>query len=90
MDFTVWTKKNGEKVNIKDMDTDHIKNTIKMMERNKYVSADKYVKTFAISTLDLSDAAEMAIENEQLQMFGKKPSVWIDVLNDELNNRENH
>lgn len=30
----IWTTKNGEKIHVSNMTTSHIKNTIKMMERN--------------------------------------------------------
>lgn len=30
----VWTMKNGEKINLKDMSNEHIKNVIKLLHKN--------------------------------------------------------
>lgn len=41
-----WVTKEGEVLNIKDMDTSHIINCIKMINRNRWCYAYEYTKLF--------------------------------------------
>ena len=42
----IWTTRDGRDIEIKDMETSHIINTIKMINRNKWGYAYEYTKLF--------------------------------------------
>jgi len=69
----MWTMKNGTKIRIKDMSTEHIKNCIKMVERdidvrNKLIQPSYYMKEIPY------------------EMCYEECSTWVE-LNKELNDR---
>lgn len=44
--YKIWVTKDGKELKIKDMETSHIINTIKMINRNKWCYAYEYTKLF--------------------------------------------
>lgn len=89
-DYNTWTMKDGQKILIKDMETSHIKNTIKMLKERTLPNLQEQIEMYCIVPCYENDAdglnpnyynklinAEIACEE------------YIKVLNKELLKREN-
>ena len=70
-----WKTKNGDKIKIKDMTTQHIKNTIKAIEEGRI--------NFLIN-LGWAEDNDFQIIDEDTE----RKEYWLDVFYDELKKRE--
>ena len=48
MNKVYWTMKNGEKIDIDEMDISHLRNTLKLIVRNREAYLKKMVKDFKV------------------------------------------
>ena len=78
-----WTTKDGRVLNISDMTTEHIKNTIAMLERKGFVTPKDF--SYYFSCVHQGDIAQMEFERELDRVKPCIPLVW---LKEELSKRE--
>jgi hypothetical protein len=83
----VWITRNGARIFPQDMDTQHIINTIRMLERNGKVSKRTHDHYLYANTDMLGENALDAFNQEADEILDKSPSAWIDIFNDELTKR---
>ena len=79
--------KDGKKINIKDMSTNHIRNAIAMLQRNGWVSLDT-LNFYMTCAEPNGDMAQMAFEQEQRAIFEAPCSNHLSALERELKKRE--
>ena len=82
-----WKQKDGTKIKIKDMSTNHIRNSINMMKKNGYVSSDT-LNFYLTCEGPNGEMAQMAFEQEQDIIFSAPCSSTMSALERELNKRE--
>jgi hypothetical protein len=83
---SIWTTQNGREIPIKDMETEHIINTIRMLKRNGYSEHDHRAALWI--NLDMvSDSAAMCLEQEQELAWQCPYSPWFKAFFDELADR---
>ena len=80
-----WKCRDGRVLDIKDMEADHLRNTINMLRRNRVVTPDEYLSclTYACSG-DTPDGAAMAAETES---DGMRPWQGLAIMESELSRR---
>jgi hypothetical protein len=86
-DQKTWTTKDGRVLEIKDMTTEHIENTINLLKRCGFVSKS----TLLFYLTDPGPSGEMAsyaFEREQDKVFSAPVSETLDWLEAELKNRK--
>ena len=71
----IWTTQNGEKIDVKDMSTSHIVNTLKCIEEKKI--------NFIVNLGWFEDNDFQQIEENE-----EERDMWIDVFENELKRRE--
>ena len=81
-----WNCKNGKEIEIKDMETSHIENSIKMLERQGFVAKSTW-DFYSTCSGPTGEHAQDAFEAEQNSVFDKMPTSWIDAFKDELKKR---
>ena len=82
-----WKCKDGRELDIKDMETNHLKNAIAMLRRKGVVTTDEYLSCLAYACSgDTPDGAAMAAEAEVDRM---KPWKGLEVMEVELQSRAN-
>jgi hypothetical protein len=66
MNNIYWTMKNGQKINVDDMDITHLRNTLKMIIRNsqKRVVTPKFQLNGDIATMMVDDAYDEELYEE--------------------------
>lgn len=80
-----WKCKDGRVLEVSEMGTDHLKNTIAMLRRNGVVTPDEFLSCLAYACSgDTPDGAAMAAEAE---VDGMKQWNGLEVLEDELARR---
>lgn len=80
-----WTTKDGRKLNVNDMSTQHIKNSLAMLKRKGHVSA-KTLLFYLNCPEPGGDGAQMAFE-EELDSAIKNANPFIDAFEEELKTR---
>lgn len=81
--YKYWITKDKRKIAVKDMTNQHIINTLKMLDRNKFIAASTL--EFYMSTSGPSgDMAQLAFEQELDEVLDRIPTRWIDIFNKEL------
>lgn len=82
-----WKCKDGRELDIKDMETSHLKNAVAMLRRKGVVTPDEYFSCLAYACSgDTPDGAAMAAEAEA---DGMKPWADLEVMEHELSSRAN-
>jgi len=83
-DYETWTMKNGREIEVTDMETSHIINTIAMLKRRLSERPTSYPymgdSDFASDSVDREEAV-----NEQI---AEEIEAWIDVFEKELKTRK--
>lgn len=82
-----WKTKDGREIEVKDMETSHIKNTLKMLEKNGFIAASTLDFYLGCSGPSGGDGAQMAFERECDYIFSKFPSKKMDEMESELKKR---
>ena len=81
-----WKCRDGRILDIKDMDTGHLRNVIARLRRHGVVTPDEYMNCAAYACSSSSgEYAAMAADQE---LAGMKPWRGLDVLETELQGRE--
>lgn len=81
-----WKCKDGRIIDIKDIETDHLRNIINMLRRKGVVTPDEYLSCLAYACSgDTPDGAAMAAEAEVDRM---KPWAKLELLEAELGRRK--
>lgn len=57
---TFWTTRNGERLNIRDMETSHLRNCLRLLERRK----ESHVKRISLLPEPSGEMAQLAFEGE--------------------------
>lgn len=82
-----WKCKDGRELDIKDMETNHLKNAVAMLRRKGVVTTDEYLSCLAYACSgDTPDGAAMAAEAEFSSM---KPWKGLAIMEEELASRAN-
>ena len=74
MNKVYWTTKTGEKIDIDEMDINHLRNALKLIVRNREAYLKKMVKDFKVPikvTLN-GDIAQMSIDDEENAEYGNE------------------
>jgi len=67
MEPVYWTMKNGQKINVDDMDLQHLRNTLKMLIKAK--KAQSTPKSFKMNGEIAQDHIDQGYLNEQEEEF---------------------
>lgn len=80
-----WKCKDGRVLELKDIETDHLKNIIAVLRRKGLVTMDEFLSCAAYACAGSTpDGAAMAAENE---LAGMCPWEGLEILEDELATR---
>jgi len=80
-----WKCRDGRVLDIKDMETRHLRNTIAMLRRNGVVTTDEYMSCLAYAcSSDTPDGAAMCAESEVASM---RPWTGLKIMEEELERR---
>ena len=82
-----WKKKNGEMIEVSEMETSHIQNALAMLERKGFVGPSE-VNFYLTCRPPNGEYAQMAFEQEMDQVFNAPVSKFVDIFKDELKTRE--
>ena len=80
-----WTKRDGTKIKIKDMSTNHIKNCIKMLENNGFIR-ESLLDAYSCEGPS-GEMAEYFFEQEQMNIFMSPVSAYLEAFDIELEKR---
>lgn len=89
-DYNTWTMKDGQKILIKDMETSHIKNTIKMLKERTLPNLREEIemnRVFPGFDNDIIDCFEDSYYNKLINAEIDCEE-YIKILNKELRKRE--
>jgi len=81
-----WKTKDGEKLEISQMSTSHIENTLAMLKRNGFCSA-KMFHFYMTCGEPNGEMAQVVFDKELDYWLGKTPTKYIDEFEKELENR---
>ena len=84
-----WKTKDGRQIEIKDMETSHIKNTLAMLKRKGFISP-KTLSYYLFGPTPNGDGANDAYEMEFNNLVNRPISPFINYFEDELIRRKNH
>ena len=84
-----WKTKDGKEIPIENMTTQHIKNTIALLERKGFVSPET-LRFYTSGPTPFGECAQLAYEEEQDIVFEAPVSKQLSALEDELNRRKEH
>lgn len=80
-----WKCKDGRELDVKDMETSHLKSTIALLRRKGAVTLGEYLSCLAYAcSKDTPDGAAMAAEAE---VNGMRPWSGLDIMEAELARR---
>jgi hypothetical protein len=81
-----WKCKDGREIELRDMETGHLKNAIAMLRRQNVVTEDEFLSCAAYACSSSSgEYAAMAAENEMMNM---RPWKGLKMMEAELGRRE--
>lgn len=72
-DSPIWTMKDGTEILIKNMTDSHLKNSIKMLERNKHILQTKFIAREKYFGTPEGDHAEQIGDTEWLKHYTPYP-----------------
>jgi hypothetical protein len=82
-----WKCKDGREIELRDMETVHIRNAIAMLRRQNVVTEDEFLSCAAYACSSNSgEYAAMAAENEMINM---RPWKGLEIMESELASRGN-
>lgn len=81
-----WTTRDGRKLFIHEMSTEHLGNAFRLLLRQGYIGWKKF-RVYLTGSADMPDGALDAFLQEQDFVFSKKPCHQLDWLEDELTKR---
>ena len=79
-----WKCKDGRVLDIQSMTTDHLKNTISMLRRNKFITPDEYLDMLSCA---YSFQGEMAQYYAEQDLGNYSPSNTLAYMEETLNGR---
>ena len=82
-----WRTRDGRQLAVVEMETTHIENALAMLRQKGYVSP-KTVAFYVTCPLPQGDMAEYAFFQEQAAVFDAPVSKFIDLFEQELNERK--
>lgn len=94
--YNFWTTRDGRKLRIKSMETNHIENCIKMLKKNDFLSVKEYnlqMKDIRVG-LNMSDegilgdSIVLGLYHDMSKICNKIPNEWIDIFEEELQRRK--
>jgi hypothetical protein len=78
LDQDVWTTRDGRKLSPAQMGTDHLQNTVLMLERNARIYLQAYVLQYYCAGMrPMGDGAQDAFDWEWQQLINTDPTTWI-------------
>lgn len=83
---TKWKTKEGKILSIKKMETSHINNCIRILERNGFVSVQT-LSFYLYGPKPIGDMAQLAYEQECNEIFELQPTPYLDAFEKELKRR---
>ena len=84
--YEIWQTKNGKEIPIKEMTTRHIKNCLKLLHKNGFVSA-KTQKFYLSCSEPSGEMAQDAFQRELDYWISHEGNEYIDKFVEELKNR---
>ena len=81
-----WKTKNGREIEVEDMETSHIENSLNMMKRQGFIGPST-LAFYTSCERPRGDAARYAFEGEIDQILEAPVSEFIDVFEEELQKR---
>jgi len=85
----VWTTREGKRIPVAEMTTNHIENALAMLRRNGVVSP-KCVAAYVFDAGPSGDSAHDTFINECREIFGAPSHPAVDWFKDELARRKNN
>jgi hypothetical protein len=82
-----WPMRNGEQIEVSDMETSHIQNALAMLEKKGFIGPSD-VEFYLFCPGPHGDFAQMAFEHEIEMIFDAPVSRFVDIFKDELKRRE--
>ena len=80
-----WKKRDGTEIDVTDMETSHIKNSLNMLKRKGFRDPSEIIDM--IGNPPNGEMALMAWENELDEIFSTPTSKFIGIFEDELKKR---
>ena len=82
----VWTTKNGKKISVKKMTTEHIYNALRVLRERGYIGPST-LRAYLSTSGPQGEIAQMAFEQELLDISTTPVSPFIDYFEEELEER---
>lgn len=80
-----WIMKDGTQINVKNMETSHIKNSLAMLKRKGFIAQSTFESYFCC--YPRGDMAQMAFDQEFDEVMKSPVSQFIDIFENELEAR---
>jgi hypothetical protein len=78
LDSTIWVTRDGRKLVPSQMDTNHLHNTVCMLERNAKRYLDAFIlRYYVFGTRPHGDGAQDAFEREMEALMNADPVEWL-------------
>jgi hypothetical protein len=85
----LWTTKDGRKIAIKDMTTEHIQNTINLLKRNGFISVDTF-NLYLSTPGPQGEMAQYYFDQELDEVLSSPTTEYLDLFEEELQRRESN